>query len=341
MSNLFLDTKYIHEISPRLQRFHKTDTDKYAFRCPICGDSKKDKSKTRGNFQVYKGQVFFGCYNGCDSMPFNAFLKQFDQEAYDRYILESFGRSKRETKSETKCNIESSVPTFTSKVSDDVLDKLINVATLPSGHPARMYVENRGITQLDRLYYTPLFKKFCNKVKKNTFENDKYDTPRLIIPFMDKEGKVFAFQGRSFSPNAKAKYITIKLDEDMPKLFGLDKLDQTKPILLLEGPINTLFLNNAIGGAGANLESYADMLDDPILVFDNDSRNEEIVRLVKKSIDNGRRVVLWDNTFGSTEDVNDIANKYDMSKEKLTKYLISNSYRGLEAELEFGRWKKI
>jgi len=338
MSDLFLDTTYMHKIAYKLQRFHKTGKDKYAFRCPICGDSDKDKSKTRGNLQIYKGQLFSGCYNGCDSLPFPAFLKRVAPDEYDEYLLESFGTKKKPVIN----NVTKTKPTFKSNAkSNSFYDHITRISDLSKDHPARMYVENRGIKQTDKLYYTPKFKHFCNTVKPNSFENEKYDTPRLIIPFIDKDGKVFCLQGRSFDKKSKNKYITIKLDEEMPKIYGLDSVRDDKPKLLLEGPVNSMFLINAVGAAGSNLESYADMLGDPIMVYDNDSRNKNIVALVEKSVLSGRKVVLWDNRFKPTEDVNDIANNYNLSPEEITKYLIEHSYQGLEAELQFTKWKKI
>jgi len=341
MSDLFLDTNYIHKIAYKLPRFHKTAKDKYAFRCPVCGDSEKDQSLTRGNFQIYKGQLYSGCYNCGVSLPFPAFLKRFAPDEYDEYIVESFGG--RKTSRTTMINtISNDRPSFTSDVeSDSFFNTITKISTLSDSHPAKKYVLDRGIKQLDKLYFSARFKHFCNTVKPKSFENEKYDTPRLIIPFIDKEGNVFAFQGRSFDPKSKNKYITIKLDDDMPKIFGLDTLDNTKPILLLEGPINTLFLDNAVAATGSNLESYADLLDDPILVYDNDSRNKNIVNMVEKSIQSGRKVVLWDNTYKSTEDINDISKNYNITPKKLTQYLIDHSYSGLQAELKFTEWKKI
>lgn len=338
MSDLFLDTTYMHKISYKLQRFHKTAKDKYAFRCPICGDSDKDKSKTRGNFQIHKGQLFSGCYNGCAPLPFPAFLKRIAPEDYDEYLIESFGTRKKPVIN----TVTKSKPSFKAKITSDAFfDTLRKISDLPESHPARLYVENRGLKQLDKLYYTPKFKHFCNVVKPNSFEDEKYDTPRLIIPFIDKNGKPFCFQGRSFDKNSKVKYVTIKLDEDMPKIYGLDNLRDDLPKLLLEGPLNSMFLINAVGAAGSNLDSYAEMLGDPIEVFDNDSRNKNIVNLVEKSIQKGRKVVLWDNRFKTGEDINDIANNYNLTPEEITKYLIEHSYQGLEAELHFAKWKKI
>lgn len=341
MSDIFLDTTYMHKISYKLLRFHKTGKDKYSFRCPICGDSDKDTSKTRGNFQIFKGQLFSGCYNCGESLPFNAFLRRVAPDEYDEYIAESYG-AKKTPRSASINTITNKKPTFKTKVkSESFFDTLKCISSLPDDHPAKVYVRQRGIYKLDKLYYTPKFKQFCNTVKPNSFENTKYDTPRLIIPFADKDGKIFCFQGRSFDPKSKTKYITIKLDEDMPKIYGLDTIDESKPVLLLEGPLNTLFLNNAVGAAGSNLESYANMLKDPILVFDNDSRNENIVKSVKNAIQSGRTVVLWDNTFRAEEDINDISNTYGMDANEITEYLLAHAYSGLMAELKFSEWTKL
>lgn len=338
MSDIFLDTQYIHKISYKLKRFHKTGKDKWSFRCPVCGDSAKDQGKTRGNFQVFKGQLFSGCYNCGTSLPFPAFLKRFAPDEYDEYLLESFGDKPKKyavINTGTKPLFKSTVKT------SNFFDTLECISVLPDDHPAKKYVIDRGIKQLDKLYYTSKFKKFCNTVKPNSFDNEKYDTPRLIIPFADREGNIFCFQGRSFDPKSKAKYITIKIDEDMPKIYGLDTVDNTKPILLLEGPLNTFFVNNAIAATGSNLESYADQYPDAILVFDNDSRNKMIVDSVKKALQNGRKVVLWGNKYKTTEDLNDIAVNYDQSPEQITEYLLDHAYSGLMAELKFTEWAKI
>jgi hypothetical protein len=44
----FVDVKYINLISARFQKFKKIKNNLYNFRCPICGDSQKNKSKARG-----------------------------------------------------------------------------------------------------------------------------------------------------------------------------------------------------------------------------------------------------------------------------------------------------
>lgn len=349
MSDIYLDTSYIHKVSHRLSKFHKVKKDTYAFRCPICGDSVDKKDVTRGNFQIHKGQVFSGCYRCGVSLPFPAFLKRIDESLYKEYLRESYDSNKKPAIKETVIKTQKPVFSdpepileFNSSTLDSKYDKLAKrVDLLKDNHPAKMYCMKRGLGEhLDRLYYTNEFKKFSNLAKRDAFEDERYDTPRLIIPFFDKGGKLFAFQGRSFNPKSKNKYITIKIDEDMQKIYGLDTVDGTKPVFLLEGPLNSMFVENAIAATGSNLLSYKDLFDDVTYVYDNDARNPQIVEYVKKSLQSGNKTVIWTKQFATGDDINDIS-KAGWSNEKITKYLKDNTYQGLMGLAKFEQWRKI
>ena len=43
----YIDLNYIRKIQPRLQQFKKKRDYLFNFRCPVCGDSKKSKTKAR------------------------------------------------------------------------------------------------------------------------------------------------------------------------------------------------------------------------------------------------------------------------------------------------------
>ena len=113
---------------------------------------------------------------------------------------------------------------------------LEKISDLNITHPARVYLEKRGIKDLDYFYYCPKFKEWTNKQKK-TFDTLRQDSDRIIIPFKDKQGNLFGYQGRSLAPKAKIRYITIMLDEEQPKIFGLDRVNTDKPIYITEGPL--------------------------------------------------------------------------------------------------------
>ena len=92
------------------------------------------------------------------------------------------------------------------------------------------YIRERKIPEysLKLLGHTDFFKKTVNFLLPNSFSNCEYDEPRLIIPFYSKEGKLIAIQGRSYNKNSKLRYITIKLDKNAIKIFGLERVDFRK-----------------------------------------------------------------------------------------------------------------
>ena len=88
-----VDSKFIGIISPRLQKFKKIKSNLYNFRCPICGDSQKNKSKTRGYLYGVKADVNFRCHNCGASMTLSNFIKQLDPVVHKQYIFERFKTS--------------------------------------------------------------------------------------------------------------------------------------------------------------------------------------------------------------------------------------------------------
>ena len=108
---------------------------------------------------------------------------------------------------------------------------------------------------------------YVNKIKPNTFGHTKGEHPRLIIPFYDIDGKVFAFQGRAFGKE-QPKYLTIKLDENKQKVYGLDTVNLQEHIHIVEGPIDSMFLKNCLAAAGADLTLKVKP-DSVTYIFDN------------------------------------------------------------------------
>ena len=103
------------------------------------------------------------------------------------------------------------------------------------------------------------------------------DEPRLVLPFIDTDGKMFGFQGRALR-SSSLRYITIMLDEYMPKIFGLDTCDFSKRYYVVEGPIDSLFLSNSVAMAGADGNgSGLSNTQNGVFIFDNEPRNKEIV----------------------------------------------------------------
>ena len=328
----FVDTKYIGLVSVRLQKFSKKKEGLYAFRCPYCGDSQKNKNKTRGYIYAFKNDHNYKCHNCGVSKSFTNFLKDQDTMLHDQYVMERYksGLSGKATSTPIPV-IPSSKPNFTKKDFD-----LERISELNKSHPARTYLEKRKIPDrcLRELYYCDNFKQWTND-QKYTFSDVSNDEPRIIIPL--KKGRtIFGFQGRSLSPKNKLRYITIMLDDEAPKIYGLDKINKSKPIYIVEGPFDSLFLENSVAMAGSDLDPGTFGWSDYIWVYDNEPRNREIVNRIESTIDRGDKVVIWPSTIDE-KDINDMFN----SGIDPQSVIESNIYQGLQAKLKLNNWKKI
>ena len=327
----YLDVKYIQLVSPRLTLFTKKKADLFNFRCPYCGDSQKRKNKARGYLFKIKNDFVYKCHNCGLGRTLSNFLKDQDSFLHDQYIMEKFkeGRTgKGTTVPNPKFNFKE--PKF--RKGDVDLEK---ISDLNTSHPAREYLEQRGIKDLEYFYYCPKFKAWTNEQKK-TFDNLRQDSPRIIIPFRDKDGKLFGYQGRSLAPSAKMRYITIMLDEDKPKIFGQDRINYDESVYVVEGPFDSTFIQNSVAMAGSDLDLRTCGWSNYIWVYDNEPRNREIVTRISKSVDRGDKVIVWPNNI-KEKDINDMS----LAGHDVQKVVESNVYHGLEAQLKLNNWKKI
>ena len=331
----FVDQKYIGLVSSRLEKFKQVKTGLYNFRCIYCGDSQKNKNKTRGYIYGYKNDHNYKCHNCGVSKSFTNFLKDIDSSLYDQYVMERYkngSTGKGSNTPEPKFTFEK--PKFTKKAFD-----LPSIAELNKEHSARIYLENRKIPQdfLSKLFYCEKFKQWTNE-QKETFESTKYDEPRIIIPLINN-GEIFGFQGRSLSKKPKVKYITIILDENQPKIYGLDRIDWNKTVYVVEGPFDSMFINNSIAMVGADIDKMffiTNFETNFVMVYDNEKRNKEMTARLQKSIEMKFPVVIWPKDL-KENDINDIV----LSGQDVESMLKLNTYQGLEANLKFTNWKKV
>jgi hypothetical protein len=331
----FVDQKYIGLVSSRLEKFKQVKTGLYNFRCIYCGDSQKNKNKTRGYIYGYKNDHNYKCHNCGVSKSFTNFLKDIDSSLYDQYVMERYKNGSTGKGSNTpdpKFTFEK--PKFTKKAFD-----LPSIAELNKEHSARIYLENRKIPQdfLSKIFYCEKFKQWTNE-QKETFESTKYDEPRIIIPLINN-GEIFGFQGRSLSKKPKVKYITIILDEDQPKIYGLDRIDWNKTVYVVEGPFDSMFIDNSIAMVGADIDKMffaTNFETNFVMVYDNEKRNKEMVARLEKSIEMKFPVVIWPKDL-KEKDINDIV----LSGQDVESMLKLNTYQGLEAKLKFTNWKKV
>ena len=319
-----VDSKFIGLLSSKLEKFKRVKSNLYNFRCPVCGDSKKNKSKTRGYLYGMKADVNFKCHNCGASMTLSGFLKHLDPVLHKQYVFERFkqGTTGRATVvEEPKFNFET--PKFKTKI------RLPKASENPSSDG---YLTARKLDST-QFYYAEGFKKFVNTLKQ-TFEDTKYDEERIIIPLY-YEKNLIGLQGRSLGPS-KVKYITVMLNDDAPKIYGLDNIRKDAPVYITEGPFDSTFIRNSIAmcGADANVDRWG--ISNPVWIYDNEPRNIEIVRRIGNTIDSGDSVVIWPNSIDD-KDINDMV----MSGLDVQSVIESNTYSGLEAKLKFTTWKKI
>jgi transcription elongation factor Elf1 len=320
-----IDSKYIGLVSSRLQKFKRVKSDLYTFRCPICGDSQKNKNKTRGYIYPVKNNTNFKCHNCGASLSFNNFLKQIDPTLHKQYTFEKFKEGhtgKNFVVEEPKFEFEK--PTFKKK---------LELPKASESSVAKQYLEKRKLDP-EKFYFAHKFKEWVNTQKK-TFGTITRDESRIIIPMYSAEKNLIGFQGRSLGPSQN-KYITVMLDDDSPKIYGLEKIDTTKPIYIVEGPFDSEFVENSVALCGSDGDITSFNWGDYIWVYDNEPRNREIVSKISKIIDRGEKVIIWPSSI-IEKDINDMI----LSGLNVMDVLKSSTYTGLEAKIKFNNWKKV
>ena len=330
----YIDLKFINDLSGRLSQFKKKTDYLFNFRCPHCGDSQKSKTKARAYLYRVKNDMFFKCHNCGQGQNLANFIKFVDPKLYESYLLERYKKSAPAT---PKPKFDFKPTKFTDQTP---IDDLKSIKDLPEDHPARLYCDNRKIPEkyFDKLFLSDKFMTLVNEVKPNTYKITK-DHPRLIIPFYDTTGKIFAFQGRAFGKE-QPKYLTIKLDENKQKVYGLDKVSFQKPIYITEGPIDSLFIDNCLAAGGADLFLKNKIPNEQITyIFDNEPRNKEIVKRMYKVIEQDFNVVIWPDDL-QLKDVNDMIMS-GLTKLELQDIISNNTYSKLSALTKLNYWKKI
>jgi len=336
---LYIDKKYANVLGSRLRNFKQKNDYVWNFSCPVCGDSSKNKLKARGYIYRKKSDLFVKCHNCNYGTNLGNFINYVDVNLYNEYVLERYksGTSKHNSHKEIDTSFFETDPI---EIPDNVLSSLQRIDKLDSSHPAVKYIEKRKIPKekWNLLYFTSGFKKYTNSVKHH-FNNEEDDHPRLIIPFFTEDKKVFAFQARAFG-NETPKYYTIKLDESLEKVYGLERVERKETIYIVEGPIDSLFLPNSIAVSGASFDTplVREILGNSVIVMDNEPRSKEITKQIQKYIDAGYNVCLLPDTMPE-KDINEmILSGY--STEEIVRIIDDNTVSGVTASLKFAQWRK-
>ena len=336
--SIWIEQKYINLLSPKLDRFQRVRDNLWTFRCPYCGDSEKSESKTRGYFHLSVDQSYyiFKCHNCGFYTSFTKFLKIQDPFLFQEYKLENLKETNQLN------NVE---PVYKSKpVKFDKPKRkikhlpMIKMEDLDEGHKAVKYLNSRKIIYKYRcrFSYTEDFKRLIETISPEKSKRLKSEE-RIVIPFFNRHKKLTHIQGRALN-NDGLRYITISLSQGS-KVYGLDRIDNTKPVYVVEGIFDSLFLENCVAMTGSDLNTE-DLQDcELVFIFDNEPRNKQIVKKIKNVIDMGYSIVLFDDTFKG-KDINDmITNNHSL--EQIEQYIENNTFNGLKAKMKFAEWRKL
>lgn len=336
--SLFLDQKYLSLVSNRLPLFKRKGDRLYNCRCIICGDSIKHKTKARGYFFEYKTELRYKCHNCDASMAFGTFLKNLDSNLHSQYLMERYS----EGVDKKPDNIDAFVfeePKFKS-AEQRLIDKLLDrLDTLPEDNEAVQFCLNRKIPKdkFDRLYY-------IENIGDIVQLNDKYresikgKEPRLVLPFYDEAGQLTGVTCRALRGEA-LRYITVKIKDQASLIFGFNEVDKSKTVYVVEGPIDSLFIDNCIAVAGTafNKVKFFDIPDSQLVyIYDNQPRNAELCKIMERTIDQGSKVVIWPQTIAE-KDINDMV----LAQKNVMSIIKKSIHSGLAAKANFYSWKRV
>lgn len=341
MTQEWIDIKYAGLLSSKLTLYKVRNNNPYTaqFRCPICGDSKKNKHKCRGNIYTSKGGLFYKCFNCNYSSNVGNLIKQIDPYLYKQYVMERYSEGVHgkapHKKVEDVFSFDHPFKEHT-RFNGNALEQLCKPI---KGTPAEEYCEQRKI---------PIDKRssllYIDKLDKLEVLGEKYkdkivyDDARLVIPFYDKANRLIGATCRALESHP-VKYYTIRLIEDVPMIYNINNVQVDSNIYVTEGPLDSLFIDNCISVSSTNLKVVENYLpkDKIVLIYDNQPRNKEVVEIIEKAIDYGFSLMIWPNDVNE-KDINEFILSNDID---IQQFIRDNTFSGLSLAMKFKQWKKI
>lgn len=342
--SIHIDLKYTNLLSHRFEKFTRKDNYLFNVRCPLCGDSKKNKTKMRGYIYRKGNNLFYKCHNCNAGTSLGNLIKFIDSNLYKEYVLERYksGESGNSNFKEPSFDIPS--PKFDKVEKSKIFEHAEWCDKLPAGHFCLEYLQKRRIPEqwYSKLLFTQHYKKFCDSLIPN-HGKQLLDDARLVIPFYSEYNELIAVSGRALeTSDYKLRYVTIRTDDRKDKLiFGMDRINVHETVKVVEGPIDSIFLSNCIASGDSNLYLTAKNISAPkkILIFDNQPRNKELVKMMQDAIKLNCDIVIWPDTI-EQKDINEMIMS-GISPDEIERIISSNTFTGLRAQMKFISWKKV
>ena len=329
------DIKYVSYIGAKLEGFRKKGDNLWNFRCPFCGDSEKNTNKKRGYIFRKDANFVFFCHNCGISKKFDKFLYELDTDLYNEYRKESSFKIFKKDENEKLFQKKRSLPFLETK------NFLKNVTELVDDHPCLGYIESRLIPRdkWKKLYWTDNFKSIIKNMFGDKYDVNSFPDSGLVFTIVGMDLPKYpciGYQIRSIDTNIpKARRFITCIDSDHISVFGHENKE---PEFIVEGPIDSLFLDNCIATISSSL--WRAKLSNAIYINDCEPRNPQICKQIKKCIDLGYKVTLLPEPYYDL-DINDIIKKFGYSKQELTELIKTYTFSGLTARMKFSAWKQV
>lgn len=336
--SLFVDLAYIGMFQHRLNQFSQKKSNLFNFRCPICGDSQKNKSKKRAFIYESKSNdgMIFICHNCGASMGLYGFIELMFPDLLGRYKMEKFRSSRGHEIEKAILMKPEEIP---EEDSDQEIcnDDLIPVDFLDRSHKARRYLQDeRKLPDsiMDRFLFVEDFAEWYRQFDEET---KLFPHSRIIIPYLNKDGEIYRYVCRVFDSKAVPRYLFIEISNDTP-FYNFYGVNPNERVYIFEGQIDSMLIENsiAIGNAKFDRNLLTDFKD-YVIVPDQQPRNPEVANAVKKAIDAGHPVSIWNRDLG--KDINQMLINGN-SIEKIKSIIDENVVSGPSARLKFINWRK-
>lgn len=328
-----IEERLVSSLSHYLTQFKQKSKQLWTFRCPVCGDSKKSKIKTRGYIYNHKSRYWYKCFN-CDlSLPLERFCKEYYPEVYCRHIVDSFIQQ-----DSTKDNFEEELKQTVLPIQ---ITKEVGMLPASTNFEALQFLKSRKIPE--EFYSEILFiedvNSLLNLYTPLGYKPLAYKSSRLVIPILTESSNLVGYVTRSIKKDDPIRYYNIKVTNEL-FVWGQQRIDVNKPVYVVEGVFDAMFIPNAVATLSATKFPYTVSwckgkgAKTVIIVLDNEPRNKQIRELLSRFIKEGEQVVLL---TGYPKDINDIVLQFPQID--IIKLLQERTTSRLSAQLDFLHWQ--